>query len=175
MTWLQKISFFKSFGFQNSSLKSWCATNLIGRCQWSKSILTEKSRFWQGCLQISETKSSVPKTKFLTYWFPHLTISVKLHSRTLRISSLVISWTRPYLQPHSSLKLINSSKNVSTFSHYLGFSITSSAMRNFFWNFIWFSNRVRESQSRQQSANRDARRASFIWKLSWASCIGWPQ
>ena len=117
----------------------------------------------------------LPKTKFLTYWFPHLTISVKLHSRTLRISSLVISWTRPYLQPHSSLKLINSSKNVLPFSHYLSFGITSSAMRIFFWNFIWFSNRVRESLSRQQSANRDARRASFIWKLSWASCIRWSQ
>ena len=38
----------------------------------SKPNLTEKSKFWQGCLQISETKSSVPKTNFWTYWLPHL-------------------------------------------------------------------------------------------------------
>ena len=111
MTWLRKISF-----FQINWFSKWCSNRgvqpilLVDGLDGAKSILTEKSRFWQGCLQISETKSSVPKTNFLTYWLPHLTISVKLHSRTWRISSFVISWMRPYLQPHSSLKFRNCSR-----------------------------------------------------------------
>ena len=75
---------------------------------------------------------------------PILTISVKLHGRTRSISSLVISWIKPYLQPHSSLKTHVQSMQHELYNataeneilHYLSFSITSGAMRILFWNYV---------------------------------------